>query len=199
MSLLSDDISVIHGWVPMSVKVVTALALVLAVGWRSRRWRRLWLPAAAVVGGVAAAGAHDYIADNGDRTGTGRTIRLDRVGWPRSGCPDPGLARYALVAAWAIRRGRAAVPALLAVRAQQVGRLRPDRAERMGSDHLRAVARPDRQDRRYGAGGEGRQAVARQPGPGADPPTHRISRIARNSCTCRRPGLRAIRRHSCRR
>ena len=28
-----------------------------------------------------------------------------------------------------------------------------------------AVARPDRQDRRYGAGGEGRQAVARQPVP----------------------------------
>jgi S-formylglutathione hydrolase FrmB len=63
--LLSNQISLIHGWVPTTVQIVTAIALALALGWRSRRWRLLWLPAAAVVGGMAAGGARWYIADTG--------------------------------------------------------------------------------------------------------------------------------------
>jgi S-formylglutathione hydrolase FrmB len=63
--LLSNHMSLMHGWVPMTVQVVAAIALGLAVGWRSRRWRLLWLPVAAVVGGMAACGAHWYIADTG--------------------------------------------------------------------------------------------------------------------------------------
>lgn len=59
---LSNHISLLHGWVPLTVEVVTATALALAIGWRSRRWRLLWLPLAAVVGGVAAAAAHWSIA-----------------------------------------------------------------------------------------------------------------------------------------
>jgi len=61
MQLLSNHISLMHGWAPITVEAVTAIALGLAVGWRSLRWRLLWLPLAAVVGGVAAAGAHWYI------------------------------------------------------------------------------------------------------------------------------------------
>ncbi|OBG30773.1 alpha/beta hydrolase family protein [Mycobacterium sp. E3198] len=59
---LSNHISLIHGWAPLTVEVVTAVALALAIGWRSRRWRRLWLPLAAGVGGAAAGGAHWHIA-----------------------------------------------------------------------------------------------------------------------------------------
>jgi S-formylglutathione hydrolase FrmB len=61
--LLSNQISLMHGWVPMTVQIVTAIALALALGWRSRRWRLLWLPIAAVVGGITALGAQWYIAD----------------------------------------------------------------------------------------------------------------------------------------
>ncbi len=66
---LSHHISLIHGWVPLMVEVVTVAALVLAVGWRSRRWRLLWLPLATVVGGAAAGGAHWSIAAAGLNTG----------------------------------------------------------------------------------------------------------------------------------
>jgi S-formylglutathione hydrolase FrmB len=62
---LSNHISLMHGWLPITVQVVTAIALVLAIGWRSRRWRLLWLPLAAVAGSVAAGGTHWYIADAG--------------------------------------------------------------------------------------------------------------------------------------
>ncbi|ORW26962.1 hypothetical protein AWB91_04320 [Mycobacterium paraense] len=59
---LSNHISLIHGWVPLTVEVATAAALTLAIGWRSRRWRLLWLPSAVVVGGATAAAAHWSIA-----------------------------------------------------------------------------------------------------------------------------------------
>ncbi|OBH75610.1 hypothetical protein A5681_10545 [Mycobacterium scrofulaceum] len=54
-----------HGWVPITVQVVTAVVLTLAVGWRSRRWRTVWLPAAALAGGAAAYLTHWYIVDRG--------------------------------------------------------------------------------------------------------------------------------------
>nr|WP_082977392.1 alpha/beta hydrolase-fold protein [Mycobacterium sp. 852002-50816_SCH5313054-b] len=66
---LSNHISLIHGWVPLTVEVVAVVALALAVGWRSRRWRLLWLPLTAVVGGVTAAGAHWSVATSGLNTG----------------------------------------------------------------------------------------------------------------------------------
>jgi S-formylglutathione hydrolase FrmB len=48
--------SLIHGWVPMTVQVITAVVLVVAIGWRSRRWRMISIPVALFVG-VALAGA----------------------------------------------------------------------------------------------------------------------------------------------
>jgi S-formylglutathione hydrolase FrmB len=51
-----------HGWVPIATQIVTATALGLAAGWRSRRWRLLSLPLAVLAGVMAAAGAHSYIA-----------------------------------------------------------------------------------------------------------------------------------------
>jgi S-formylglutathione hydrolase FrmB len=63
--LASAHTSLMHGWVPTTVQVVTAIVLALAVGWRSRRWRTLWLPVAALLGGAGAYGARWYIVDRG--------------------------------------------------------------------------------------------------------------------------------------
>ncbi|MEE6176730.1 alpha/beta hydrolase [Mycobacterium sp. 050134] len=54
-----------HGWVPTAVQIVAAVTLLLAVGWRSRRWRTVWLPAAGLIGGSAAYATHWYIVDRG--------------------------------------------------------------------------------------------------------------------------------------
>ena len=54
-----------HGWVPLTVQIVTAVVLVLAVGWRSRRWRLLWLPVAALTGVLLAWLTNWNIAANG--------------------------------------------------------------------------------------------------------------------------------------
>ncbi|KDF01641.1 membrane protein [Mycolicibacterium aromaticivorans JS19b1 = JCM 16368] len=54
-------LSLIHGWLPTAVQTITAVVLGCAINWRSRRWRRLWLPVS-MAGGVAlAAWAHWYI------------------------------------------------------------------------------------------------------------------------------------------
>jgi S-formylglutathione hydrolase FrmB len=63
--LATGHTSLMHGWVPISVQVVTAVALALAVGWRSRRWRLVCLPLAAAIGGALAYGTHWYIVDRG--------------------------------------------------------------------------------------------------------------------------------------
>ncbi len=54
-----------HGWLPLTVQILAGLVLLLAVGWRSRRWRMLWLPLAAVVGIGVAWYAHWSIANDG--------------------------------------------------------------------------------------------------------------------------------------
>ncbi len=63
--LASGHISLMHGWVPTTLQAVTAVVLALAVGWRSRRWRAVWLPTAALAGGAAAYVTHWYIVDHG--------------------------------------------------------------------------------------------------------------------------------------
>jgi hypothetical protein len=50
--------SLIDGWVPLSVEVVTGLALIRAIRWRSRRWQLVLLPVLGAVGIAAAALAH---------------------------------------------------------------------------------------------------------------------------------------------
>ncbi|OBH10922.1 hypothetical protein A9X03_27395 [Mycobacterium sp. E1715] len=54
-----------HGWVPITTQAVAAVVLALAVGWRSRRWRTVWLPAAASAGAAVAYLTHWYIVDRG--------------------------------------------------------------------------------------------------------------------------------------
>ncbi|WP_319436645.1 alpha/beta hydrolase [Mycobacterium sp. RTGN5] len=54
-----------HGWLPLTVQIVAGLVLVLAVGWRTRRWRLVWLPLAAIVGIATAWYAQWSISDGG--------------------------------------------------------------------------------------------------------------------------------------
>lgn len=57
--------SLMHGWLPLTVQVAAGCVLVLALGWRSRRWRLLWLPTAALAGVAVAVMANWSISDNG--------------------------------------------------------------------------------------------------------------------------------------
>jgi S-formylglutathione hydrolase FrmB len=58
-------LSLLHGWLPATIYAVAAALLLLAIGWRSRRWRTLWLPLAVCVGVVAASWAHWYVDSQG--------------------------------------------------------------------------------------------------------------------------------------
>lgn len=59
--LAGDFSSLMHGWVPISVQVISAIVLALAVGWRSKRWRMLGWPVAGAVGGATAYAAHHFV------------------------------------------------------------------------------------------------------------------------------------------
>jgi S-formylglutathione hydrolase FrmB len=58
-------LSLLHGWIPTTVQILAAAALILAIGWRTRRWRLVWLPWALVVGAAVAMMAYCYIASEG--------------------------------------------------------------------------------------------------------------------------------------
>ena len=54
-----------HGWVPIAIQILTAMLLTFAIGWRTRRWRLLWLPVSALTGVSLAWVTHWNIATNG--------------------------------------------------------------------------------------------------------------------------------------
>lgn len=54
-----------HGWLPATVQVIAAVALIAAVSRRSGRWQVRWLPWALIVGGALAASAYWYVASQG--------------------------------------------------------------------------------------------------------------------------------------
>src|ERR1041384_896233 len=58
-------LSLLHGWLPLTVQLLTALALGAAIGWRTRRWRRVWLPVAVAVGVGLTLWARWYLAASG--------------------------------------------------------------------------------------------------------------------------------------
>ena len=66
ISVLADNhTSLMHGWVPGVIQAVSVALLLVAVGWRSRLWRLLFLPVAAVLGAALAASSNWYIASAG--------------------------------------------------------------------------------------------------------------------------------------
>ena len=57
--------SLIHGWMPVTVQVITAVVLVVAIGWRSRRWRVISVPVALSVGVALTGAVFWFIEDQG--------------------------------------------------------------------------------------------------------------------------------------
>ncbi|CDO31923.1 alpha/beta hydrolase [Mycolicibacterium porcinum] len=43
-------VSLLHGWLPPTLQALAAVALLAAIGWRTRRWRMIFLPCAIAVG-----------------------------------------------------------------------------------------------------------------------------------------------------
>ncbi|WP_269853531.1 alpha/beta hydrolase [Streptomyces sp. RPT161] len=57
-------VSLLNGWLPLTAQIVTVVLLVVVVGWRTRRWRLLWLPVAAAVGVLGALVVRWYVDAN---------------------------------------------------------------------------------------------------------------------------------------
>src|SRR5436853_2722093 len=55
-------VSLLSGWLPAVLQGCAVFVLLAAIGWRSRRWRLVWVPAAALIGVAAAALLHWYVA-----------------------------------------------------------------------------------------------------------------------------------------
>ncbi len=58
-------LSLLGGWLPHAVEIVTVLVLIAAIGWRTRRWRLGWLPLSAGVGVAAALAVRAYVNSEG--------------------------------------------------------------------------------------------------------------------------------------
>jgi S-formylglutathione hydrolase FrmB len=66
VAVLADNhTSLMHGWVPGLVQALALALLLVAIGWRTRVWRLLCLPVAAVLGAALAICSNWYIASAG--------------------------------------------------------------------------------------------------------------------------------------
>jgi S-formylglutathione hydrolase FrmB len=101
-------LSLLHGWLPIAIQVLTAALVLVAAGWRSRRWRLLWLPIALVAGAGTAGWAHWYIDSQG-LAGDPAPPEL----WAWIGVA--GLAAAVLVLGWRSARWSRRVMSLMAV------------------------------------------------------------------------------------
>ncbi|RIR28099.1 hypothetical protein D2E31_17265, partial [Mycobacteroides abscessus] len=46
----SHGVSALGGWFPIAVQVLAVVVLLVVIGWRSRRWRLLWVPVSVAFG-----------------------------------------------------------------------------------------------------------------------------------------------------
>lgn len=58
-------VSLLHGWLPPTLQTIAAITLIVAIGWRNRRWRLIWLPCAIAVGLVLTAWARWFVHSQG--------------------------------------------------------------------------------------------------------------------------------------
>lgn len=58
-------LSLFGGWLPVTLEVAAIVVLVAAIGWRTGRWRLLWMPVAVALGVIGALVAHWYVDDQG--------------------------------------------------------------------------------------------------------------------------------------
>ncbi|MEH3153899.1 MAG: alpha/beta hydrolase-fold protein [Gordonia paraffinivorans] len=58
-------VSLLDGWFPLTLQIVAVVLLVVAIGWRTRRWRFVWVPVSAVIAVVGALLVHLYFDAQG--------------------------------------------------------------------------------------------------------------------------------------
>ena len=94
-------LSLLRGWLPITIEIIAALVVVAAIGWRTRRWRLVWVPVAIVVGlAPCRVGALvRRLPGTGGRSRPRRAVDLDRPDGIRHRRGHPGLAEDRLVAA----------------------------------------------------------------------------------------------------
>ncbi len=64
-SRFGHGLSLLGGWLPNTIQIVALAVVVAAVGWRTRRWRLVMLPAALAVGAVVAVEARAWMNSEG--------------------------------------------------------------------------------------------------------------------------------------
>jgi S-formylglutathione hydrolase FrmB len=64
-SKFGQGISLLGGWFPITIEILSIVVLIAAIGWRTRRWRLVWVPISAAIGVVAALGARTYMNSEG--------------------------------------------------------------------------------------------------------------------------------------
>ncbi|KLI06325.1 membrane protein [Mycolicibacterium conceptionense] len=58
-------VSLLHGWLPPTLWALAAVALIVAIGWRTRRWRTIFLPCAIAVGVCLTVWARWFVHSQG--------------------------------------------------------------------------------------------------------------------------------------
>lgn len=58
-------ISLLGGWFPLTVEIVTVVVLIAAIGWRTKRWRLVWIPVSAALGVLTALAVRTYVNSEG--------------------------------------------------------------------------------------------------------------------------------------
>jgi hypothetical protein len=64
-SAYHGGVSLLWGWLPLTIQVVAAVTVLLGIGWRSRRWRGVWLPLAVLVGVAVVGCTYWYVKYQG--------------------------------------------------------------------------------------------------------------------------------------
>ncbi|MGW4717371.1 alpha/beta hydrolase [Nocardia sp. NPDC004260] len=101
-------ISLLHGWLPVTVALLAAVVVLLAVARRGRRWWLIQLPVCVAVGVAGALGAAWYVADEGLASdpaptrlwawvgATAAAVAVAVVGWPGARWWRRGIAVLAI-------------------------------------------------------------------------------------------------------
>jgi S-formylglutathione hydrolase FrmB len=143
-------ISLLNGWAPLALQVITAVVLVLAIGWRTPRWRTRWLPASVVVGLIAVGATYWYIASanlSGGRPApvdfwiwvglAGLAIAVAALGWRRNrwwrrGASLLAVPMCALCVALAVNLWTGYLPTVQSAWDQATGRPLPGQTDASG-------------------------------------------------------------------